>query len=100
MGGERRCIRDFMTEVARRRVRQDLVARMQRRYPDCANPALILSAVMALSRTLPEPGDKTLIFAGQATAATTSPSSSKLRIIASWSPVTWRTITWSKPIDS
>jgi glyoxylase-like metal-dependent hydrolase (beta-lactamase superfamily II) len=44
-------IRDFITEVDAASGARDLVARMQRRYPDFGNPsALILSAVTALKR--------------------------------------------------
>ena len=44
-------IRDFITEVEAASGSRDLVARMQRRYPDHGNPsALILSAVTALKR--------------------------------------------------
>ncbi len=44
-------LRDFLTEVEAASGSRDLVARMQRRYPDHGNPsALILSAVTALKR--------------------------------------------------
>ena len=47
-------IRAFMAEVEAATGARDLVARMQRRYPDFANPsALILSAVTALKRNPP-----------------------------------------------
>ncbi len=54
LGATSAYIRDFMTEVAAASGSRDLVARMQRRYPDYGNPsALILSAVTALKRNPP-----------------------------------------------
>jgi glyoxylase-like metal-dependent hydrolase (beta-lactamase superfamily II) len=52
VGATRSYIRDFLTEVELASDSRDLVARMQRRYPDHGNPsALILSAVTALRRS-------------------------------------------------